>query len=58
MRLKRFGVMAQCCSKVNLVSCPDIKGSMAKPKVQTTNGLFKGHKVINKGFFDAESNFN
>ena len=28
MRLKRVGVMAQCCSKVNLVSSPDIKGSM------------------------------
>ena len=28
MKLKRVVVMAQCCSKVNLVSCPDMKGSM------------------------------
>ena len=33
MKLKRVGVMAQCCSKVNLVSCPDMKGSMSKPKL-------------------------
>ena len=32
MKLKRVGVMAQCCSKVNLVSCPDMKGSMPYPK--------------------------
>ena len=28
MKLKRVGVMAQCCSKVNLLSCPDMKGAM------------------------------
>ena len=57
MRLKRVGVMAQCCSKVNLVSGPDMKGSMHyltgkvplvssdHPRMPTDSGLglFYGH---------------